>query len=111
MRVVNIMVGRVFMLLCNFVFISSVMMGQSDDSREGMEDIVKYISMEVISDHASMDSDFIKLDIRNKSPYRIYYGASYHFRNLQARGGRMLNSVEQTLVGSLVCIGWIHNRQ
>ena len=53
MRVVNIMVGRVFMLLCNFVFISSVMMGQSDDSREGMEDIVKYISMEVISDHAS----------------------------------------------------------
>ena len=98
MRVVNIMVGRVFMLLCNFVFISSVMMGQSDDSREGMEDIVKYISMEVISDHASMDSDFIM-------------GPPIIFRNLQARGGRMLNSVEQTLVGSLVCIGWIHNRQ
>jgi len=86
MRVVNIMVGRVFMLLCNFVFISSVMMGQSDDSREGMEDIAKYISMEVISDHASMDSDFIKLDIRNKSPYRIYYGASYHFQKFTGKG-------------------------
>lgn len=88
MQVVHSMAGKVFVILCNFIFISPVIMAQSDDSREGMKDIAKYISMEVISDHVSMDSNFIKLDIRNKSPYRIYYGTFYHFQQFTGKGSK-----------------------